>query len=132
MSTSEFDKAVRKEKNKMKRQLTAAKISAHKMKILEPVIDNAATMKVRLDDLREMIVTEDFMVEYDNGGGQKGIRENPVFKRYEAFFKTYMLAMGRIIDALPDEKQSAWDDDINKKKPQTALEIVMKKQGNTA
>ena len=132
MSDTDFDKAVRKEKNKIKRELNAAKISPHKMKIIEPVIENAATMKVRLDDLREMIITEDFMVEYDNGGGQKGIRENPVFKRYEAFFKTYMLAMGRIIDALPDENKGAWSKQVEGAKPQTALEIVMKKQGNTA
>lgn len=132
MSDSEFDKAVRKEKNKISRELKAAKISPHKMKIIEPVIENAATMKVRLDDLREKIITEEFMIEYDNGGGQKGIRENPIFKRYEAFFKTYMLAMGRIIDAIPEEKKNAWEKDIEEAKPQTALEIVMNKQGNTA
>ena len=128
MSDTDFDKAVRKEKNKIKRELNAAKISPHKMKIIEPVIENAATMKVRLDDLREMIITEDFMVEYDNGGGQKGIRENPVFKAYEALWKSYMLGMDKILSVIPEEQKRELAEEAEQIKPQTVLDIVREKK----
>ena len=127
-----FDELVKKEQRKISREIKKANISEHKMKVIDPVITNVAFMKVKLDEARDQVKHETITVEYDNGGGQKGIRENPVFKRYEAFFKTYMLAMGRIIDALPDENKGAWSKQVEGAKPQTALEIVMKKQGNTA
>lgn len=132
MNDTDFEKAVNKEKNKINRQLKAAKISAHKMKILEPVIENVSVMKVKLEELREQITQEDFMVEYDNGGGQKGIKENPIYKRYESFFKTYMVGMGRIIDTLPDQNKDESEKVLEEVKPQTALDIIMEKQNKTA
>ena len=125
MNRDEIEAAARKEKNKIKRQLRDAKIPGHKMKILEATIDNVALMKAKLDEMREQLLTEKAVVEYDNGGGQKGVRENPVFKRYESFFKTYSLGMSEIFDCLRDEEADPIDDDI---KPQTVLGFVQSKQ----
>ena len=59
---------------------------------------------------------------YDNGGGQRGIRENPAFKGYESLWKAYMQGMNRILDTLPPEQiQNAADDGI---KPQTVLDQI--------
>ena len=128
MNLEDIEKAARKEKNKIKKQLREAKISPHKMKIIEPTIDNVALMKAKLDELREQLITEKAVVDYDNGGGQKGVRENPVFKRYESFFKTYSLGMGFIFDILKDEEgdsEGKIDDAI---KPKTVLDIVQERQ----
>lgn len=128
MNREDIEKAARKEKNKIKKQLRDAKISSHKMKIIEPTIDNVALMKAKLDELREQLILEQAVVEYDNGGGQKGVRENPVFKRYESFFKTYSLGMGFIFDILKDEEGDAEDKIDNALKPKTVLDIVQERQ----
>lgn len=132
MNDIDFDKAVRKEKNKLKKLFRDAKISAHKMKVFEPVIDNVALMKVKLDQLRVEIADEDFMVEYDNGGGQKGIRENPKFKRYESFFKTFMIGMSKIIDELPDEISDSGKVNIEGFQPKSVLDQIKDKHKDTA
>lgn len=126
MNEEALRKAVRKEKNKIKKELKSAKISDYKMKAFEPIIDNVSAMKVKLDELREQIVYEDLLIEYDNGGGQKGIRENPIFKRYESLFKTFMLGMGKILDAIPDEDESQ-KKAIEEAEPETVLDIVRNK-----
>lgn len=132
MPDVDINKQIRKEKNKINKLLKDTKIPAHKKKVLEPVIENVATMKVKLDELKEQIIHEEFMVEYDNGGGQKGIRENPIFKRYESFFKTFMIGMDRIISELPDEIPGSEMATIDAMKPKTVLEQVIENNKNSA
>lgn len=132
MNEADFDKAVRSERNKLRKLFRDSKIPAHKMKVFEPIIENVALMKVKLDELRDEIAHEDFMVEYDNGGGQKGIRENPKFKRYESFFKTFMIGMSRIIDELPDEISGSEAVKIEGLMPKTVLDQVREKSRGTA
>ena len=127
MTEEELRKAIKKEKNKLRGILKKSKISGYKMKAFETVIDNVATMKVKLDELKEQIVNEDVLVEYDNGGGQKGTRENPIFKRYESLFKTFMLGMNKILDAIPDEDKDA-EKPIEVAEPQTVLELLRDKK----
>lgn len=132
MPDVDINKQIRKEKNKINKLLKDTKIPAHKKKVLEPVIENVATMKVKLDELKEQIIHEEFMVEYDNGGGQKGTRENPIFKRYESFFKTFMIGMDRIISELPDEIPGSGMATIDAMKPKTVLEQVIENNKNSA
>lgn len=132
MNDIDFDKAVRKEKNKLKKLFRDAKVPAHKMKAFEPIIENVALMKIKLDELRTEIAGEDFMVEYDNGGGQKGIKENPKFKRYESFFKTFMLGMSKIIDELPDEIVASGGAAVEGFQPKSILEQIKDKHRDTA
>ena len=123
-----FDELVRKELRKISREIKKAKISEHKMKVIEPVVLNSAFMKVKLDEAREMIKHETITVEYDNGGGQKGIRENPVFKAYEALWKSYMLGMDKILSIIPEEQKQELADQAEQIKPQTVLDMVREKK----
>lgn len=123
-----FDELVKKEQRKISREIRKANISEHKMKVIEPVIINVAFMKVKLDEAREQIKEETITVEYDNGGGQKGIRENPVFKAYEALWKSYMLGMDKILGVIPVEQQSDLMAQTDLVKPQTVLEMVREKK----
>lgn len=124
MSTrSPFEEAVNKEKRMLKRELKRARISEHKMKVLETVLANVAVMKVKLDEAKESIAEEPAVVEYDNGGGQKGVRENPFFTSYEKLWTAYMRGMDRIMSSLPDDKKA--DEEVKKvDKPQTMLELI--------
>lgn len=69
---------------------------------LRPVMENVAYMKDKLDGARDAIKNSSVAISYDNGGGQKGIRENPLYKGYEALWKSYLAGMKMIIDAMPE------------------------------
>ena len=120
---STFEEAVNKEKRMLKRELKRVKISEHKMKVLESVIENVAFMKVKLDEQRENLEQEDAVVEYDNGGGQKGVRESPFFKSYEALWTAYMKGMDRIMNSIPDAKLPS-EEKNRAEKPETVLELI--------
>ncbi len=107
-----------------------AEVSERRIKSLSSVIENTAWMKIKLDDAREAIKSSNVVIPYDNGGGQSGIRENPLFKGYESLFKTYMQGMDRILNALPAEKVKEVEQEIEK--PQTVLELVRNKHKKEA
>ena len=132
MKEYSFDELVRKEQRKISREIKKAQISEHKMKVIEPVVLNAAFMKVKLDEAREQIKHETITVEYDNGGGQKGIRENPVFKAYEALWKSYMLGMDKILGIIPEEQRQELEEQAEQVKPQTVLDFVRDKKKDSA
>lgn len=127
-----FDDLVLKEFRKMKREIKKAKISEHKMKVIEPVVMNAAFMKVKLEEAREQVKNETITVAYDNGGGQKGVRENPIFKAYEALWKSYMLGMDKILSIIPEQLQQELSSEAEQIRPQTVLDIVRDKNRNSA
>lgn len=105
-------------------------VSDNCIEILSTTIDNTAWMKVKLDVTREKIKTTDVAIPYDNGGGQSGIRENPLFKGYESLFKTYMSGMRQILDMLPNEAINVKKEEIQK--PKTMLELVRDKHRKEA
>lgn len=122
MNDAEVREHSEDEINRIKNILVDAGISDKRIKMLEPVIENTAWMKVKLDDTRETIKGSQTVIPYDNGGGQKGIRENPLFKGYESLWKSYMGGMDRILNALPKETVEAIVQEIEK--PKTMLELV--------
>lgn len=46
-------------------------------------------MRAKLSETSKLMMAEDVVIPYDNGGGQSGIRRNPVFDGYESLLKTY-------------------------------------------
>ena len=107
--------------------LKGAEVKDAKIKLLMPVIINTAWMKAKLDDARRQIKGSSIVIPYDNGGGQKGLRENPLFKGYEALWKSYMAGMAKIIDLLPAEAVEIKEVEIER--PKTMLEIVRARHG---
>ena len=104
-------------------------VSEKKQRALESVIENTAWMRVKLDDAREAVKTSSVVIPYDNGGGQKGLRENPIFKGYESLWKSYMSGMCKILDCLPSEQAQAAD---TAESPKTVLELVRNKHRKEA
>ncbi len=109
--------------NKEEKRIRAALVgmAPEKKGLLNDTIKNAAWMKVQLERARETIAAEPIVVEYDNGGGQSGLREHPAYKAYEALFKSYMLAINKLSEAMPVHTGAIIDE---AEKPQTALELV--------
>jgi hypothetical protein len=130
MDELEIKARAESEQNRIINLLTDAGISDKRMKLLEPVIANTAWMKAKLNDAREAIKNSNIVISYDNGGGQKGIRENPLFKGYEALWKSYMIGMNKILDSLPPE--AVQTEITEESKPQNVLSIIRAKHREEA
>lgn len=116
------DARYKKELKRINKLLSEAGVSDEKKKLIQPVIENTAWMKVKLDDARIEVNNSQIVITYDNGGGQKGIRENPLYKGYESLWKSYMQGMQKIIDCIPDNNPEIKNEEIEK--PLSMLEIV--------
>lgn len=110
----------------MKRLLKAAGVEEWKIKMLLPVMENAAWMCVKLEDSIAVIQSSEIVIQYDNGGGQSGIRQNPLFQGYEALWKSYMTGMSQIMAAAGAQK----DTKSEKLKPKSVIALVRSGQKN--
>ncbi len=124
------DSRVSAEIKNIKQTLEDYKVSARRLKALESIIENTAWMKIKLDDAREAVKTSNVVIPYDNGGGQTGLRENPLFKGYESLWKSYMTGMSRILECLPSEQVNIEVEKIET--PKTVLELVRNKHRKEA
>ena len=123
---------IKSEKTRIKRLLKESGTSDARMKMLEPVIENVAWMKIKLDQAREKIKASGIVMPYDNGGGQTGIRENPAFKGYEALWKSYMAGMSKLLEAIPPEVIEAEEETEKEQAPVTVLELIRTKHKKEA
>lgn len=123
---SDLDEKAAAEAERLKSLLFDYNIPERKIGFLEDVIKNVSWMKVKLDVTMEKIKNSDVCIPYDNGGGQTGVRENPLFKGYESLFKSYMSGMRQILDVLPKQIAEAEKEEIEK--PQTMLDFVRNKR----
>lgn len=130
MNEVDQKKRVRKEQRRITNLLKAAGVSEQSIKLREAMIGNVSWMKIKLDDAREAIKTSNIVISYDNGGGQKGIRENPLFKGYENLWRSYMNGMNSILNALPES--AAEIKAKESEKPKTMLELVRNKHKKEA
>lgn len=129
MADSELKARADEEKKRIIGILVEAGISKRRMDMLAPVIENVSWMRAKLDDSRDLIKNSNIVMPYDNGGGQRGIRENPAFKGYESLWKAYMQGMNRILDTLPPEEIQAA---VEETRPQTVLDTVRAKYSKPA
>ena len=53
------------------------------------LIEQLKHMANRLLEEGKKVETEPLIIEYDNGGGQSGVRENPFYPAYEKLITTY-------------------------------------------
>lgn len=113
------------EEQRLKSLLFSCGIPEKRIKMLDSVIENTAWMKAKLDDTREQIRGTSVAIPYDNGGGQTGIRENPLFKGYSGLWKSYMSGMNTIMGLLPREVAAMEVAQIEK--PKTMLDLVRDK-----
>lgn len=130
MSDKNINKSVDEEINRIKDILIGCNVKEKRIKILEPIIENTSWMKIKLDDAREAVKTSNVVIPYDNGGGQTGLRENPLFKGYESLWKSYMTGMSRILECLPSEQVNIEVEKIET--PKTVLELVRNKHRKEA
>lgn len=73
--------------------------------------ESVVFMAAKLEEERKILKNEPLIIEYDNGGGQKGIRENPHFVAYEHLLASYNKAMRQLAEMVksgtPSRKANA-------------------------
>ncbi len=57
-------------------------------------------MAEKLKESRKIMENEPLVVEYDNGGGQKGIRENPHYTAFEHLMTTYTKSLRQLTEII--------------------------------
>ena len=73
--------------------------------------ENVVFMAHKLKETRESMGKTPLIVRYDNGGGQAGYRENPVFKAYNQLMADYRKSMQQLADLLQTYGVNAPSDD---------------------
>ena len=116
----ELDTRKRKEVNRLKKLIKALGVDEDRIKLLLPTIENVAWMCVKLEEASDAIATSDVAIPYDNGGGQKGIRQNPHFQGYESLWKSYILGMTQIMGTVGAQK----DAKSEKLRPTSVIQLV--------
>lgn len=96
---------VTREHKRLEALLDRADVPKQQRDVLAPVIDNMAWQRVKLDEAREEMQDASIVCHYDNGGGQSGERENPIFKAYINLWRAYMVGLEKYTSYLPKELQ---------------------------
>ena len=97
---------VTSERKRLEALLDAAEVPKQQRDALEPVLDNLAWMRAKLDDTRRDMEGESVTVPYDNGGGQRGIRQNPIYKGYLDLWRGYVQGFEKLLACLPKDMQA--------------------------
>lgn len=126
---AEISKRCKKEQRKMLKIFWDSGLDADKINILTPLIENISWMKVKLDDAREDIGEDGLTAKYDNGGGQKGIREHPAFKAYESLWKSYNSGLAVILSHMQgQDAEKAVETIQQSSEVPNALELVLSRR----
>lgn len=57
-------------------------------------------MAEKLKESRKLMEKEPLVIDYDNGGGQKGIRENPHYVAFEHLMTTYTKSLKQLTEII--------------------------------
>lgn len=112
------------EKKRLIELMDSAQIPKQNRAIMCPVVDNLAWMRIKLEDTMEEIKDASVVVPYDNGGGQSGLRENPIFKGYNTLWRSYMSGLEKYASIFPKDIQDSIVND-----GQTVLDRVKRMKG---
>jgi len=78
-------------------------LPANKYALVLPLLENAAFMKVELEDLRAVIAATGATESYQNGANQKGQKASAELQAYTALIKQYNTISERLEKMLPAE-----------------------------
>ena len=107
---------IAKDREKKKKRLIAAELkklehlfsplSEKERDFLQPLLENAAFMRVTLDELQRQINQDGAVDSYQNGAAQHGVKISANIQAYNALMKTYHALMDKLLSRLPvDQRQ---------------------------
>lgn len=106
-------KSVENEHKRLESLLDKAEVPQIQRDALAGVVDNLSWMRVKLDETREIMGKAQVVCKYNNGGGQSGMRENPIFKGYLNLWRGYMVGIEKFSAYLPKDLKDEVMDENN-------------------
>ncbi len=79
----------------------------NKLTIIKPLLENAAFMKITLDDLQKSINLNGCSDEYKNGENQYGRKAAADLQAYNSLIKNYNTISDRLEKMLPQEQKKS-------------------------
>lgn len=105
----EKEKKIKQEINKVKKLYVD--FPKYKVKVLDGLINDAAFMKISLEEIR-LDLLENGMIELFTQGSQEFNRERPEVKIYTTLVQRYSNVMKQLIDLLPEEQKKEEKDKL--------------------
>ena len=89
-------------------------LDENQLAIVEPLIQNAAFMKVTLDSLQGIINQEGVIDKYMNGLNQFGLKASASLQSYNSLVKNYAAVVKVLLSYLPKMKREQAGSELNK------------------
>lgn len=99
------EQKIKKEVARLKRVFKD--LDKNKLQTVDSLIKNAAFMAVSLEELQEIINEEGYVVEYQNGGNQKGTKQSDAVKTHIAMTKNHATIIRQLAELVPAERKKA-------------------------
>lgn len=106
---------IAKDREKKKKRLIAAELKKlvhlfsplgeKEREFLQPLLENAAFMRVTLDELQKEINLTGAVENYQNGAAQHGVKVSSNIQAYNQLMKTYHALMDKLLSRLPAEQR---------------------------
>lgn len=71
--------------------------------IILSIIERIAYLTIALGELENQTVHEGYIVHYDNGGGQEGIRQHPALTAYGQLHKSWITSIKALKEFMDNE-----------------------------
>ena len=89
-------------------------IDSNKYNFVMTLIDRLAWLNVSVKEIEKSIDEKGTTIPYDNGGGQKGIRDNPDVKTHIQYTRNISTITKQLVDLVPpSQKKSKLDELLN-------------------
>lgn len=99
------EKQIKKEKAKLRKIF--CDIDKNKLEFVQTLIDRLAWLNVSVKELELEIDLNGTMIEYNNGGGQSGFKENPNVKTLINYTKNITTITKQLVDLVPPDKKKS-------------------------
>lgn len=101
-------------KERIKQELERLTDIFGSQEIIQPIVENAAFLRVTLEDLQDIVAESGPIEEYQNGANQRGVKQSAAVQSYNAMLKTYMAALKLLSDYAPKKALKTFTPDNRK------------------
>jgi len=84
-----------------------APLSSEKMALAYPLIENMVFIEQQMESLQQIIASEGFTDEYQNGNNQFGKKQSANLQSYNALVKSYNMINSRLEGMLPKQQNKS-------------------------
>ena len=83
-------------------------MNSNEREVLLPLIQNAAFMRVTLENLQDLIQSDGVVDVYMNGENQYGTKQSAALQSYNSLIKNYSAIIKSLKESLPPERRAAF------------------------